>query len=263
MRHSLSWGFGRPLAIRLGSGFLLGLAFLLVAAYKAWLTEHDGRAEERRRYDAKFRGLPRLEVREITTGVSRERVDSSPGIFFPDDPASYPKCTDVFTLSVEFVNNPVACTSESVGKGLSATITFYDGVTGKFERSVDARWEKTVAQGGRMVLSSEALVDEVPINCRRVLIVAIKAEGGDTCFGTSVDAFHDGAFAFGKTGHGSQWAIKAKYIDAVIRVRGISVDQCWLLKFTNDGVGKGFASITCEEVEPSFRHNPARSQLND
>lgn len=238
----------------LWSSLVLGGVFLLVAAYKTWAAEHEHWAEERRRYDEKFKGLPRLEVREIGVQISKKRIDASPGIINLDDPATYPSTTTVFTLSMEFVNNPVACASESVAKSVSATMTFYNGANGKGECSVDGRWAKTVARGGRMVLSSEILVDEIPINSRRALIVAIKAEGESICYGTSVDVFHNGAYVFGKTGQASPWVIKATDIDAMIRVRGISVDQCWLLKFTNGGVGKGFESVTCKEIEPSFKY---------
>jgi hypothetical protein len=206
---------------------------------------------ERQRYKEKFKGLPRLQVREVGVGTSSERVAPSPGIVNLDDP---PKRTTVYSLSMELVNNPVACTPQSVAKGVSATISFYNAANAQRECSVDGRWEKIIAQGGRMEQSSENLVDEIPINSRRLLIVAIKDEAEASCYGTSVDAFHDGAYVFGETGNASPWAIKAKDIDAVVRVRGISVDQCWLLKFTNDGLGKGFASATCKEVEPSFTY---------
>jgi hypothetical protein len=278
MRHLFEW-IGRwfVFAIALGSGLFslfregMGLymgqhaeprtafersmivAFIVSAGF-AWFQERYAVLQERRRFEDRFNGLPRLEVRGIISGSSSERIDSSPGVYFLNDPSSYPKCTKVHTLSMEFINNPVACTPESVAKGVSATITFHNALNAERECSVDGRWEKTIAQGGHMELSSERLVYEIPINSHRLLIVAIKNEAEERCYGTSVDAFHDGGYVFGETGNASPWVIEAKDIDAVIRVRGISVDQCWLLQFTNDGVGKGFASVTCEEVEPSYTY---------
>ena len=275
MRHVFEWigrwvfgavalGSGIFSLVREGIGLYLGehaeprtafercmiIAFVISAAI-AWGQERSEVLRERQRYKEKFKGLPRLQVREVGVGTSSERVAPSPGIVNLDDP---PKRTTVYSLSMELVNNPVACTPQSVAKGVSATISFYNAANAQRECSVDGRWEKIIAQGGRMEQSSENLVDEIPINSRRLLIVAIKDEAEASCYGTSVDAFHDGAYVFGETGNASPWAIKAKDIDAVVRVRGISVDQCWLLKFTNDGLGKGFASATCKEVEPSFTY---------
>jgi hypothetical protein len=282
VRHVFEWigrwvfgtialGSGVFSLVREGIGLYLGehaeprtafercmIVAFIVSAAVAWGQERSAVLRERRRYDARFKGLPRLEVGEVILGSSRERIDSSPGVYFLDDPSSYPKCTNIYTLSMAFINNPVACTPESVAKGVSATITFYDAANGKLERSVDGRWEKTIPQGGHMELSSEMLVHEIPINSRKVLIVAIKDESEAVCHATSVDAFHDGGFVFGKTGNASPWVIKAKAIDAVVRVRGVAVDQCWLVKLTNDGIGKGFASIRCEEKEPSFSYASER-----
>ena len=59
------------------------------------------------------RSGPRLEVREIILGSTEVRTDSWPRVYFRDDP----QCTTVYTLLMEFVNNPVACTPESVAQG--------------------------------------------------------------------------------------------------------------------------------------------------
>src|ERR1039457_4342803 len=174
MRHVFEW-IGRWLfgAIALGSGLFslfregMGLymgqhaeprtAFersmivaFIVSAGVAWVQERYAVLQERRRFDARFKGLPRLEVRAIISSSSKERIDSSPGVFFLDDPASYPHCTTVYSLSMELLNNPVACTPESVAKGVSATISFYNAANAQRECSVDGRWEKIIAQGGRM-----------------------------------------------------------------------------------------------------------------
>ena len=119
------------------------IAFVGSAA-AAWGQERRAVLQERRRYEAKCKGLPRLQVRKICVGSSSERVDSSPRFINLGDPTTYPNFTTLYTLSMKFVNNPVACTSESVGKSVSARLTFYDNATGKAEVFVDGRWPNIV-----------------------------------------------------------------------------------------------------------------------
>ena len=208
MRHVFEWigrwvfgavalGSGIFSLVREGIGLYLGehaeprtafercmiIAFVISAAI-AWGQERSEVLRERQRYKEKFKGLPRLQVREVGVGTSSERVAPSPGIVNLDDP---PKRTTVYSLSMELVNNPVACTPESVATGVSATIRFYNATDARCECSVDGRWAKPIALGGRMEPSSERSVDVIPINSRRLLIVAIKNEAEDICYGTSID----------------------------------------------------------------------------
>jgi len=153
-----------------------------------------------------------------------------------------------------FENDPLACTSESIARKVSAKIDFYDAETGDCI-SVHGRWAAIVERKGRTVMSSETLVDEIQINGTKELIVAIKDPDDGTCYGMSTDAFHEQALTFGGTGPSSHWIVKGMNVDAVIRIRGINVDQCFVLEFNNEGKATAFASVACSEVDPSFTYS--------
>jgi hypothetical protein len=253
VRYALEW-IGRWLfgAIALGSGIFslvregMGLylgqhteprtafersmivAFVISAAI-AWGQERHAALQERRRYDARFKGLPRLQIKSVTVNQTKEKEDSSPVFGVLDYYAqrdSFPMT--VYTLIVEFVNNPPACTQDSVAAGVSATLTFY-GDGGTELCSVEGRWSKMPVKHGPNEYRTERTIDAIQINELRQLIVAMKDEVEDVCYGTSVDTFQENGFAFRQTGSTSPWVLRGKHIAVLVRLRGILVDQCWLL----------------------------------
>lgn len=227
---------------------------LVISAAIAWGQERHAVLKERRRYAAKFSGLPRLRITSVTVNQTKEKADSSPVFGLLDyysQRDSFP--ITVYTLIVEFINDPLACTQDSVAAGVRAMLTFH-GDDGAELCSVERRWRTLPVKQGPDEYRTESTITAIQINESRELIVAIKDEVEEVCYGTSVDIFQEKGFVFRQSGSTSPWVLRGNRIAAVIRLRGIRIDQCWLLKFTNEGPGKGLSSIGHEQVEPSFTY---------
>jgi len=198
----------------------------LVAAWAAGLRERNVRLQGRK---------PRLRV--------------APGDFGQTHPVWVDKgCRTIPTrafsaLILRVENDPLVPTADSVARQVTARISFCR-VDGTKLFDFDGRWSDTI-QPSRLPLlepTIELNTVDIAIGVRRELDLVLKYDAETDCFGVNNKSYR---FPWARN---PEWELGAGEYLIRVRLRGIGVDQPFLLRFRNPEGTEPLEPISCEEV---------------
>jgi hypothetical protein len=208
---------------------------LYVAAYLVWAKEES----ERRRLEDQICGFPLIRIAPDGFHADRFALRSFQ-IGIPGAPMVIAS-EDFDCLRLRLVNRPTTAGTESVARGVRATIVFMKR-DGTRLVEFDGRWADTPQESERdrtRDFVTEVLAVSFPIGQARNLDLVAKQSNDDECYGVNNDNFTAGA-AFKLPNRRMPKGI----LLAQVRVQGVSVDCSIDLRFDNEGKGGSLRVIS-------------------